>query len=873
MRIKKFKKLGAAFLAMMMLACTFTTQAAPAVEVAPFFTPVVVAEADFETGMDRVVPRGAVSLTRTSERANTGEYSLFVSGRTGASWNGASLPLAGIVQPGATYRFVAYMAAADNVGGNYVMAGEFNAGSGADNQWPWIGNSYLTVEQGFTRFVGEVTMPAGMTSFNLNFEHQQTGVDFYVDSITVTRIVPALDETLPPGFRRVNETLALTPLHETWADYFVIGNISNPGWQNDFRGEVLAHHFRAVTAENHMKPDHIQREQGVFTFGGANQIVDHAAENGLEVIGHTLLWHSQSFPWFIPMNPTREQAIEIMRTHFETTMNHFNDRHPGLVTAWDVVNEAIAPRQGFDPTDWRLHLRDTKWLRAFETGAGDGWEYLVYAFNIAHEIDPDAILYYNDYNCNDYFKATIMKYMVQELRDMGVPIHRIGMQGHYNIQTPVSSIRTSVERFRQITGCESLPPIRISFTEIDVTVPGFPAPPYGDVERLPREIEIRQAQVYAQLFQILRDHADVIERATFWGMTDRTSWRRVDHPNIFCREFGPKYAFFAVQDPDAFLLAHPLPEIADYMTAVALPVSEETRPVIGEFNRAAWAGAERLVVAQQMTAHNGATANAWVVWEDDAIYVLADINDRTFSVSHPYFHEQDSFEIFLSNTNSKVARYMPGDYQLRFSRTGVHSYGSTGTIEGMTFAVRDLGTSYTVEVRIPLRGDVYAGRIVGFDLQVNDAWYVGGQPGRQAFSNWNDHTDMGWQSTLYWGALLLGGEGTVAPGCDDDCDCYDCVVIGCPIDCDCEDCVDPVVYTLIDVVPTAVVTQLPGAQNHMVVTITEIWCNGTEQFEVVYGYNDTMKDNNSDYIIEVGSRQVFVSVRGNTQVREIYIVE
>ena len=110
-------------------------------------------------------------------------------------------------------------------------------------------------------------------------------------------------------------------------------------------------------------------------------------------------------------------------------------------------------------------------------------------------------------------------------------------------------------------------------------------------------------------------------------------------------------------------------------------------------------------------------------------------------------------------------------------------------------------------------------------------------------------------------------------GCPTDCDCVDCVDPGCPADCDCADCTIPVDYVLIDVIPTAVVTQMTGSQNHMVVTITEIWCNGTNQIEVKYDYEYTMKDNNSDYTIQVGSRTVFVSVRGNTQVREIRIIE
>lgn len=535
-------------------------------------------------------------------------------------------------------------------------------------------------------------------------------------------------------------TLEQPPLWEVWQDHFSVGNIYTPGFRNDLRGEVLAHHFNVITAENIMKPDHLQRVQGNFTFNASNDMLDFAVANNQEVVGHTLVWHSQSFPWFEDLNPTRDEAIAIMQEHIRTVMGHFMDQNPGVITGWDVLNEAIQPRQGYDPEDWRLHLRDTKWLRSI------GEDYISIAFHTAHEMDPDAILYYNDYNDNDYFKATIIKAMVQELRDQGVPIHRIGMQGHYNLQTPLNSIRTSIERFRQITGHPDLPPIGISFTEVDVTVPG-----YENAARLPQDVELSQAQFYAQLMLIIREHSDVIHRVTFWGMSDRDSWRSDRHPNILDQYYGPKQVFFAVADPDGFLAANPVPVIPEAQTAIA-PTGQ---PEVGDFDLDAYSNAQVIPVANQMTAHNGATGEARVVWNEDAIYILVQINDRTPSVAAEAAHEQDSFEVFVSNTDSRTTSYHPGDYQLRFNREGVHTYGSTGTIEGMTFAVDNSPQEYQVEVRIPLEGSIYSGRRIGFDLQVNDAWEVGDRPGRQAFAKWNDHTDNSWQTTEFWGWLVL----------------------------------------------------------------------------------------------------------------------
>ena len=612
---------------------------------------------------------------------------------------------------------------------------------GADSPWNALASERIQEDGSFeVTLIADpsiINQPQVVNAFRIQFNDNLS--DFIVDEITValTEVGDGAPVDLFAGI-----DLTLPSLMEVWADYFLMGNIYTPQFPNDRRGELLTHHFNVITAENIMKPDAMQPARAVFPFlnEGSDQqrMMDFAVEHDLKVVGHTLIWHSQSFPWFEALDPSPDEALTIMEEHIRTVMTYYKESFPGSVIAWDVVNEAIDPRMGQDPQDWRTHLRDTKWLRTM------GPDYIAHAFHIAHEIDPDAILYYNDYNCNDPFKSTIIAAMVQELREDGVPIHRIGMQGHYNMQTPMESVRSSIDRFRAITGDPSLPPIGISFTEIDITFAGI-----APGEDMPEALQIRQGQMYAQLMQIARDNADIIHRMTFWGMADADSWRADQFPNLFNRDLSAKPAFFAVADPDGFLRQHPLAGAPEPHMAYAVAGGS----IIGTFNRDDFAAAERIEVANQMTAHNGATANVWVMWYDGALFLLAEVSDSTYSTSAEAAHEQDSLEIFISNENTRTYAYQAGDFQLRFNRDGVHTFGSTGSIEGLEYAVQDNGDTYLVEARIPLEGVVEEGRILGFDLQVNDAW--GTPAARQAFTKWNDHTDNTWQSTEFFGELTL----------------------------------------------------------------------------------------------------------------------
>ena len=681
--------------------------------------------ANFVGGLQGFGNRGTASLSVVSENLRQdepGNHVMLVSARGELDWHGARVEIGNRIVAGGEYFFEAWIYGRSPA--NYIMSLHVEM-IGEEDQFPWVGNTELYGQ--WVRISGEFTAPEGFSAIGLNFEtsdsHQRP--DFFVDMVRVYALsgTPILE-------RHGGLDLSLTALRETWEDYFLMGNIYTPAFPEDARGDLLLHHFNVITAENIMKPRYLQPSPGVFAFDLANAMVDFAQENNLEVVGHTLVWHEQSFAWIDEGNTSREEAIEILENHIRTVVGHYVERNPGVITAWDVVNEAIDPRAGIPAENWQEHLRDTKWLRMI------GPDYIEIAFRAAYEMDPNAKLYYNDYNLNVDLKAQVVAYMVRDLRERGVPITSIGMQGHYSTQTPVSTVRNSLEIFSQIEG------INVSITELDVTVAGFE----GE-EQLPSHAEIRQGQIYAQLFQIFREYSSLIHRVTFWGMADPDSWRADRHPNLFFGDLSEKLAFHGVQNPCGLLQDFPMVNLGDPLMAGAVYGST----TIGEFNQEAFADAQVIRIGNQMTAWEGAVGDAWVLWDENYLYVLIEVQDDTPDVSGEMDHEQDSVEIFVSFTNSRSPAYQEGDYQLRVNRENQHTTGSTGGIAGFESATIEIPGGYLVEVKIPLPEGITEGSIIGFDLQVNDG--VNGE--RRSFAKWNDHGDTAWQSTEYFGNLLL----------------------------------------------------------------------------------------------------------------------
>ncbi|MFW5972933.1 MAG: endo-1,4-beta-xylanase, partial [Bacteroidota bacterium] len=243
-------------------------------------------------------------------------------------------------------------------------------------------------------------------------------------------------------------------------------------------------------------------------------------------------------------NPaSRELLIDRMRDHIETVVG----RYRGRVDGWDVVNEALNEDGS---------LRQSPWYRII------GEEYLALAFQFAHEADPDAELYYNDYSLENEPKRRGAVRLVQNLLDQGIPVHGIGSQLHARMDWPSQErLDSTIVEFADLG-------IDVMFTELDIDLLPRDAQYYGadisvDMELraelnpyedgLPEDVEQEQAARYGDLFEVFLRHADVISRVTFWGVTDGDSWLnywpvqgRTNYPLIFDRNHEPKLAFDAV---------------------------------------------------------------------------------------------------------------------------------------------------------------------------------------------------------------------------------------------------------------------------------------------------------------------------------------
>ena len=299
--------------------------------------------------------------------------------------------------------------------------------------------------------------------------------------------------------------------------------------------QLICKHFNALTAENSMKWESVHPRPGTYRFIEADAIVDYAEKNDMVVIGHTLVWHQQTPSWvFTDENGkevTREVLLERMREHIHTVVG----RYKGRVRGWDVVNEAIDDSTG--------GLRNTPWRRII------GDDYIEWAFRFAHEADPDAELYYNDYSTTDPKKRQAIYNLVEGLIDKGIRVDGVGMQGHWDIQSPSEqNIRDAIERFASLG-------VKVHITELDVSV--FPWSDRSNkyANGLPEAVENVHAARYAMMFSVFQDYSDVIERVTFWGITDAGSWknnypvpRRTDYPLLFDRQGQPKATFWAVVD-------------------------------------------------------------------------------------------------------------------------------------------------------------------------------------------------------------------------------------------------------------------------------------------------------------------------------------
>ncbi|MFE0725935.1 endo-1,4-beta-xylanase [Streptomyces rochei] len=267
---------------------------------------------------------------------------------------------------------------------------------------------------------------------------------------------------------------------------------------------TLDREFNSATPENEMKWDATEPSRGTFTFSAADRVVDHARAQGMDVRGHTLVWHSQLPSWVGALGAADLRAA--MNDHIDQVMG----RYKGQIHSWDVVNEAFQ--------DGGSGARRSS---PFQDKLGDG--YIEEAFRTARSADPAAKLCYNDYNTDGVnAKSTAVYTMVKDFKARGVPIDCVGFQGHFNNNSPVpADLRANLQRFADLG-------VDVQITELDIEGSGT-----------------AQADAYARVV----DACLAVDRCTgitVWGVTDKYSWRSGGTPLLFDGNYEAKPAYDAV---------------------------------------------------------------------------------------------------------------------------------------------------------------------------------------------------------------------------------------------------------------------------------------------------------------------------------------
>lgn len=286
--------------------------------------------------------------------------------------------------------------------------------------------------------------------------------------------------------------------------------------------------FNMMVAENEMKMDALQPQQGQFSYGSADNLVSFAKNNKMAVRGHCLVWHQQQPGWLSSDGKkndkgwSRKEALEIMKNHITNVLTHFK----GKVTEWDVVNECLDDDQSIirtNPDGYKL--RPTVWQQAI------GDDYIDSAFVYARKADPTIQLYLNDYDVEMQGKAKAVAYynLVKHLQAKDIPLDGVGLQCHFSVGDVDSvKLESTIRRFGEAG-------LKCIITELDMGVSSTSA---ANLEE--------QARNYRVITDIMLNN-DNCPTMMVWGIKDNDSWRSASNPLLYTSGLGKKPAWYAVR--------------------------------------------------------------------------------------------------------------------------------------------------------------------------------------------------------------------------------------------------------------------------------------------------------------------------------------
>lgn len=303
--------------------------------------------------------------------------------------------------------------------------------------------------------------------------------------------------------------------------------------------KIVKRHFNSIVAENCMKSEEIQPREGEFFFDETDKFVNFGIENNMSIIGHCLIWHSQCPDWFFTDDKGNNVSPEILRQRMKTHISTVVGRYKGKIKGWDVVNEAIVEDGSY---------RKSKFYEIL------GEEFIPLAFQYAHEADPNAELYYNDYGMNVKGRREGVVKLIRSLKEKGLRIDAVGMQGHMGMDYPdIKEFEESMLAFAaegvkvMITEWDmsALPTARQSANISDTVAFRKSLNPYPDA--LPDSVNTAWNKRMDEFFTLFEKHSDIVTRVTAWGVSDGDSWKndfpvrgRKDYPLLFDRNYQPK---------------------------------------------------------------------------------------------------------------------------------------------------------------------------------------------------------------------------------------------------------------------------------------------------------------------------------------------
>ena len=327
-------------------------------------------------------------------------------------------------------------------------------------------------------------------------------------------------------------------LKDYYQNYFPIGVAVGPQSLIGPNAKLILKEFNSVTPENAMKMGPIHPEENRYFWRDADSIVNFAQKNGIKVRGHNLCWHEQTPSWMFKDNQGNEVSKEVLLKRLKDHITEVVTRYKGKIYAWDVVNEAI-------DDDNSKFLRNSLWYKI----CGD--DFIIKAFEYAHAADPDAQLFYNDYNTERPEKRDRIYKLLKQLVDAKVPVHGVGLQGHWSLYEPTQQeLRKAIEQFSSLG-------LKVQVTELDVSVYPWEKNQRplmnGEKFEFTPEQEQKQMQVYKNVFQIFRDYKSVITGITFWNISDQHTWLddypvrgRKNYPLLFDQNLKRKKVYWEV---------------------------------------------------------------------------------------------------------------------------------------------------------------------------------------------------------------------------------------------------------------------------------------------------------------------------------------